>query len=248
MINVNALMFRIAAECQSTEETRYYLNGVYVHPHPNEGVVLVATDGHRLIVIHDKAGKCDKPGIVAIDKKVLGNKLFQSDGDDARVTVDDEGIASVGVFRGQKTSLIDGTFPDYAAVVRPVLASAKALKYAPASFNQSYVSAFGKVASMFGHDKSASMRLVSFSESDPALIRFGSIDHAFGILMPMRAGISNEIPLFMKPILEPVAPAAAPPPAAPAKAPKKIALRRKPAPKKKTIKKVARKSAKRRAA
>lgn len=244
MINVNALMFRIAAECQSTEETRYYLNGVYIHPHPDEGALLVATDGHRLIVIHDKAGKCSKPGIVAIDKKVLGNKLFHSDDDDARVTVDDEGIASVGVFRGQKTSLIDGTFPDYAAVVRPVLASAKEQKYAPASFNQSYLSAFGKIASMFGHDKSASMRLISFAEADPALIRFGSIDHAFGILMPMRAGISNEIPLFMKPILEPVAP----PAAKPTLAPKKIEARRKPGQKKKAIKKVARKSAKRRAA
>jgi hypothetical protein len=245
MINVNALMFRIAAECQSTEETRYYLNGVYVHPHPDEGALLVATDGHRLIVIHDKTGKCSKPGIVAIDKKVLGNKLFHSDGDDACITVDDEGIASVGVFRGQKTSLIDGTFPDYARVVLPVLELAKLQKYAPASFNQSYVSAFGKVASMFGGDKSASMRLVSFTEMDPALIRFGSIDHAFGILMPMRSGISNEIPLFMKPILEPSPPATPPAPAKPARA---AAVRRKPSPKKKAIKKVARKPAKRRAA
>lgn len=243
MINVNALMFRIAAECQSTEETRYYLNGVYIHPHPDEGALLVATDGHRLIVVHDKAGKCDKPGIVAIDKKVLGNKLFNSD-EDARVIIDDEGIASFGVFRSEKSSLIDGTFPDYARVVAPVLKLAKEQKYAPASFNQSFVAAFGKVTTMFQHNKGASMRIVSFSETDPALIRFGSIDHAFGLLMPMRASTSNEIPLFIKPILEPVPSVAA----KPTRAPKKAEARRKPIPKKKAIKKVVRKPTKRRAA
>ena len=37
------------AFAMSTEETRYYLNGVYMHPTPDgTGIRLVATDGHRL--------------------------------------------------------------------------------------------------------------------------------------------------------------------------------------------------------
>jgi hypothetical protein len=36
----------------SKEETRYYLNGVHIQPHPREGVIIVATDGHRLAALH----------------------------------------------------------------------------------------------------------------------------------------------------------------------------------------------------
>ena len=63
-IDVNAMLFKAARECQSSEETRYYLGGVYVQPHPERGALLVATDGHRLIAIHDETGICEKPAIV----------------------------------------------------------------------------------------------------------------------------------------------------------------------------------------
>lgn len=51
----NADLFRIAYSCVSTEETRYYLNGVHLEPHPCGGAFMVATDGHRLIVVHDES-------------------------------------------------------------------------------------------------------------------------------------------------------------------------------------------------
>lgn len=235
MIRVDALLFRAAAECQSTEETRYYLNGVYVHAHPEKGALLVATDGHRLLIAHDEAGACSKPGIVAIDKSIFANKSFEANKPDARITVDADGIASVGTYRGTKSALIDGTFPDYATVVRPVLALAKAGKRAAATFSHAYIAAFCKIAALLKTgDKFAPMRLVSFTENDPALIRFGSTDNVFGILMPMRSIISNEIPLFMKPVLEP------------AKLPAPTA--RRPTQKAKATKKPIRKTAKRRAA
>src|SRR5690554_1106144 len=57
--DVDASLFRVAAMFQSTEETRYYLNGVHIEQHQDEGVFLVATDGHRLLVAHDVSGKID---------------------------------------------------------------------------------------------------------------------------------------------------------------------------------------------
>lgn len=257
MIDVNMNYFRAAAACVSTEETRYYLNGVYIAPHPQKGVVLTATDGHRLISLHDEAGRCSAAKIVCIDPKAIDARAYTAlrkamPEELPRITIDDDGIVTVGTYRSMKTCFIDGTFPDWAAVVRPTLARAREGKYCPASYQQQYVADFGKIAVMLapdGHQRS-SIRIISFTESDPSLVRFGSIDHAFGILMPMRASTSNEIPIWMKPILERTPPKAVEPPA-PAKpaakakakqpAPRRVVAKRKPA-------RVAKKSAKRRAA
>src|SRR5256885_2092412 len=64
MIKVNARLFAAAWVCISTEESRYYLNGVRIEPLA-EGCVMVATDGHRLIAIRDPSGTCDKADIVS---------------------------------------------------------------------------------------------------------------------------------------------------------------------------------------
>lgn len=203
MINVSALLFRAAAECQSTEETRYYLNGVYIQPHPNGGALLVATDGHRLFVAHDVGGTCDKAAIVAIDKAVFTKKTLQFENNEApRISVNDDGIASVGTYRSVKSAVIDGVFPDYRAALKPILAMAKKKQFAPASFNQIYLAAFGKIGSMLleGY-KGTSICVSSFTASDPALVRFNGINHAFGVLMPMRGDTISELPAFMKPIL-----------------------------------------------
>lgn len=220
MIEVNANYFRAAAECQSTEETRYYLNGVYVAPHPDQGVVLTATDGHRLISIHDKHGKCSAAKIVKVDPKAIDAKAMSglrrammSDApqvlEDPKLYVDEAGIVTIGTYRSLKSCFIDGTFPDWVRVVLPVLAAAKKAEYSPASCNQEYVASFGKIAVMLspsGSDRGRSIRIISFTEHDPSLVRFGGIDHAFGILMPMRSAIPNELPIWMKPILEPEKP------------------------------------------
>jgi hypothetical protein len=69
---VNADLFRRAYECVSTEEMRYYLNGVLVETHPDGGAILVATDGRILVAIRDKEalveGGC---GIVHVNREVL---------------------------------------------------------------------------------------------------------------------------------------------------------------------------------
>ncbi|MBN49948.1 MAG: hypothetical protein CMN85_10435 [Spongiibacteraceae bacterium] len=38
------------------DDIRYYLNGVCIEPAPDGGILLVSTDGHRLLVIHDPDG------------------------------------------------------------------------------------------------------------------------------------------------------------------------------------------------
>ncbi|MBI1391712.1 MAG: DNA polymerase III subunit beta [Alphaproteobacteria bacterium] len=107
----------------SQEETRYYLNGVYLHPvEGGDGGVYraAATDGHRLARIDADlpAGASEAPGVIVPRKAVLelGRLL-----DDADETVDVAVSTSkirFGFGAGHLTSkLVDGTFPDYERVI-----------------------------------------------------------------------------------------------------------------------------------
>lgn len=61
---VSADLFRRALFGISKEETRYYLNGVYVTSCKDGGAVLVATDGHIMIILRDPRGVVSGSGIV----------------------------------------------------------------------------------------------------------------------------------------------------------------------------------------
>lgn len=107
----------------STEETRYYLNGIYFHV-VNDGALklrLVATDGHRLAKVDMNApsGIDDMPGVI-IPRKTVGElqKLFAEEADrDVCVELSETKIRfSVGsVILTSK--LIDGQFPEYQRVI-----------------------------------------------------------------------------------------------------------------------------------
>ena len=105
----------------STEETRYYLNGIYFH-HVEEGNLLraVATDGHRLARAEAEApAGCEgMPGIIVPRKTVLELvKLIDAAEDDIGVAMSDSKIrfSIDGVVLTSK--LIDGNFPDYERVI-----------------------------------------------------------------------------------------------------------------------------------
>lgn len=208
-IKVDARLFAAVAQVQSTEETRYYLIGVYVCPHPLKGALMVATDGHRMMVAHDPDGECSKPAICSLPKEALSLK-FKEPTVALKIEIDLDGIATLATFRSDKSVFVDGTYPDWVAVLRPTLELARRRFHgkevnAPASFNGDYLGSFGKIAKILVSQKtSVAVRVVSFTESDPALILFPREPHAFGVLMPMRAAVEgNALPLFMKEVLEP---------------------------------------------
>ena len=107
----------------STEETRYYLNGVYFHTADVNGATMlraVATDGHRLARIEMPApeGAAGMPGVIAPRKAVSEIlKLLEDPSKD--VTVEISPVKAR--FRlgdvTLTTKLIDGTFPDYNRVI-----------------------------------------------------------------------------------------------------------------------------------
>ncbi len=107
----------------STEETRYYLNGIYFHTAQagkTPTLRAVATDGHRLaqVDLPRPKGAEGMPGVIIPRKTV--HELH-------RLIEDGTGSVKVGVSAAKvrfeigsvtlTSKLIDGTFPDYARVI-----------------------------------------------------------------------------------------------------------------------------------
>ncbi len=105
----------------STEETRYYLNGVYLHITPDgQSLRAVATDGHRLARIDTPlpSGADGMVGII-VPRKTVNELVKLIDDDDQVVQVAvSETKMRLTVGRTVLTSkVIDGQFPDYTRVI-----------------------------------------------------------------------------------------------------------------------------------
>ncbi|MGH6877287.1 MAG: DNA polymerase III subunit beta [Rhizomicrobium sp.] len=108
----------------STEETRFYLNGIYLHAHKDGNdkgeMRAVATDGHRLAQFKMELpeGAAEMPGAI-VPRKTVGEirRLLDDVEGAVEVSLSDTKIqfATAGVELTSK--LIDGTFPDYQRVI-----------------------------------------------------------------------------------------------------------------------------------
>jgi len=169
----------------STEETRYYLNGINLEFTP-DGVVMAATDGHRMIVLRQPYGEHAATGAHAsvivprdlVAKLKVKHKTLDETtltiGDDGRLTFEHAGE----MFGGSR---VDGTFPDYRRVVP------KDLDGKPAQYNPTYLADFAKARKELGGDRTTSP-VVRYNGDSPAVVDFayGTDFQAIGVLMPIR--------------------------------------------------------------
>jgi DNA polymerase-3 subunit beta len=107
----------------STEETRYYLNGVYMHISDAEGgkvLRCVATDGHRLARIDADLPEnaSEMPGVI-VPRKTVGElrKLLDEDDMQIAVSVSETKVRFATPEITLTSKVIDGTFPDYTRVI-----------------------------------------------------------------------------------------------------------------------------------
>ena len=107
----------------STEETRYYLNGIYLHAagFPKAPTLrAVATDGHRLAQMEMELpkGAAGMPGII-VPRKTVSEVQRLIEDNEAEVMIElSSGKIRFTIGDTVLTSkLIDGTFPDYARVI-----------------------------------------------------------------------------------------------------------------------------------
>ncbi len=105
----------------STEETRYYLNGIYFHLSDDSNkLITVATDGHRLAKTSVDAPKgSDKIPDVIIPRKAVGElrRLLEENNTDVEVSLSKTKIRLVFDNVILTSKLIDGKFPDYSRVI-----------------------------------------------------------------------------------------------------------------------------------
>jgi DNA polymerase III subunit beta len=105
----------------STEETRYYLNGIYLHEVATGNMLrAVATDGHRLAQaqIARPEGAKGMPGVIVPRKTVLEVvKLFETVDGTVEVALSASKIRFAAGDLVLTSKLIDGTFPDYERVI-----------------------------------------------------------------------------------------------------------------------------------
>jgi DNA polymerase-3 subunit beta len=107
----------------STEETRYYLNGIYLHAAVTDGLRslrAVATDGHRLARVEEPLpeGAETIPGVI-IPRKTIAElrKLLEEVTGSVEIGLSDTRIQfKVGPIT-LTSKLIDGTFPEYDRVI-----------------------------------------------------------------------------------------------------------------------------------
>jgi len=172
----------------STEETRYYLNGINLEFTP-DGVVMAATDGHRMIVLRQPYGEHAAtaahasvivPRDLVAKLKIKLKTLDTTDltiADDGRLTFEHAGESFGG-------SRIDGTFPDYRRIV-PQNVSNEAAQYNPA-----YLADFAKARVELGAEptkKGGASPVVRYNGGSPAVVDFAYNTgfQAVGVIMPL---------------------------------------------------------------
>ena len=125
----------------STEETRYYLNGIFLHVSEDDAPVLkaAATDGHRLAryTLARPDGAEGMPDVIIPRKAVAELRKLLEEAMDASVQIDLSASKVRFTLGGEggvvlTSKLIDGTFPDYSRVIPT--GNDKLLKVDPKSF------------------------------------------------------------------------------------------------------------------
>lgn len=204
LLKFNADLFRIATVCQSNEQTRYYLVGVFVEPRKAGGVTLTATDVSRLVCIYDETGTADESAIVSLTPDAF--KACKTGKHETRREIEIDGpnatiYAVTGAGENEtrtpvafsNSCRVDGTFPDYRRVIPKIDIKPDSR---PGNFNGALLADFGKIATELAKlrgQKTGQVRLMSFDPTMPAMVQLPNAP-AFGVLMPMRGEQSDTMP------------------------------------------------------
>jgi hypothetical protein len=178
---IDIVTLKALAICISTEETRYYLNGVSVEIE-RRAVTYCATDCKRLAARR-----------LTLDKREADNTLLgQFIIDAATIKAFKIGKRATKLYQrmdseGQMFAMIDGTFPDWRRCVpREPMAGPEA----DMDFNKGHAHDFDKIGAMLGIGTSR----IAANGAEPALVdwRGDSDGTMIGIAMPTRAAALRE--------------------------------------------------------
>jgi len=110
---VSAVAVKLVYPFAGQNDIRFYLNGINIRPLDDGTVMVVASDGHRIIVVRDPNGYAEREVIVRIDKDALkhaGNAKHTLDVMSNGMAMFSGEVAQP-LFIQPGNSLIDGGFP-----------------------------------------------------------------------------------------------------------------------------------------
>jgi DNA polymerase-3 subunit beta len=212
---VNPKYFAAMNVFAAVQDVRYYLNGIFIEPHPEKGVVIVATDGHTLGLIHDPDGWVAAPIIVGhISKGLISACSVKGSArrlnapallyitqhgavvDTDEVARDDINPFSPSTTHMSKIDIIDGKYPDYRRVIDLKREAGTAFP----CVNTHYLARLDAVAKLLipTNRTGWGVELLSTGRATSVLARFNACDleHRFlALLMPMQ----NEAPKTLLP-------------------------------------------------
>ncbi|GGY87924.1 hypothetical protein [Shewanella fodinae] len=182
------------------QDIRYYLNGFHIKPHPQVGVVLTATDGHRLVTIHDKEGKSNGEYIYPISTQLnaaaksagrsygIQCERIEIVGTTLRITGLDDWFVQKDWLNGGITppikfmefvTPIDGTYPNVAALFKNLKFGQVSL----AGFHPQYIADL----KLLSNNPKLPASVMQFRESDGAAVMVSGFDNEIvAMVMPIR--------------------------------------------------------------
>lgn len=194
-ITISTKYIPVLAEFMADRDIRYYLNGIKVEPHHEKGVLLVATDGRALTVIHDLDGKTNGSFIIELPKSIVSAckkknlnffkspKIFRVIDEGGYVMGDVEadplkiGFSHLEVAH---VKLIDGKFPNWRKVIPRKLEKSSLMEVNAQLLNKVSVACKGK-------DRGFSPITVFMNGRTGAIvIRVEAMPEMVAICMPMR--------------------------------------------------------------
>lgn len=191
---VNAMAIKIAAPFMAKDDIRYYLCGVNIRPLEDGTTMIVATDGHRYVVVHDQNGFAEREIICAVKKDALKSCNSKSTFDvmsNGNAIVNDE--VGIATFIQPGNSLIEADFPRIENV-------ASALGYTEGisgAVNPNYVKDALAIGQHFG-----SIRFFTKDADSVLLFVVGAMPdlEVFGGIMKMRDSFEQLPTWFPKPV------------------------------------------------
>lgn len=166
-------LLKAALYCASSEESRYYLRGVFLSTSGH----MVTTDGHRLFC----AKLAEAPAadvIIPLDTVKAALKLAGKRAE----TLELNGNTLGGI----TFQPVDGTFPNWKAVIPPIDGYVTNPDNKPAHFDPDYICDIGQMSRALGSKTGTSFQIHGWDSGSPHGVTFAGREDCFAVIMPMR--------------------------------------------------------------
>lgn len=184
---INAVAVKMVFPFAAQKDIRFYLNGINIRPLEDGSVMVVATDGHRYVVVRDPHGFAERELIIALSKDAL------KFADSAKHTLDvmSNGNAMISgdvaqpLFIQPGNSIIDAKFPR----IERVASTIGYKEGITGAVNPRYLQDALTIGKSFGE----SIRFFTRDNDSPLTFVLGGIGEleCFGGIMKMRESFEN---------------------------------------------------------